>query len=165
MCVCVGGGCFSGDWRAWEWNNQEDLKKVPESMHKGKRRRKDTLPRRGLRKFLHWESRVLFILAFGEGSPACLPPRLPCWGVLFTKNLFRGEAFWGNQSNTIREETLASYHSHQNVKGAKNKYQLFVETQQHEKEVPRLTRSADRGGKGDNSGNRRECLQVLMYNL
>ena len=25
--------------------------------------------------------------------------------------------FWGNQSNTIIEEMLASYHSHQNAKG------------------------------------------------
>ena len=31
-----------------------------------------------------------------------------------------------------------------------------MENQQHEKEVPRLTRSADLGGKRDNSGNRRE---------
>lgn len=146
----------SGDWRAWGWNNQDDLKKVPESMrYEGERRRKDTLLRRGITEVLHWESRVLLTLAAGEGFPACLRSKLPGLGVLFTKNLFRGKVFWGNQSDTIIEETLASYPQSSEHEGATNKYQVFVQNQQHEEAVPRLTRTADLGGKRDNSGNRR----------
>ena len=38
-----------------------------------------------------------------------------------------------------------------------------MENQQHEKEVPRLTRSADLGGKRDNSGNRREVKKKKKH--
>lgn len=89
-------------------------------------------------------------MAVEEWSPACQPPKLPFWGVLFTKNLL-GKPIKHNHRRNACQLSQSS-----KCEGAENKYQLFVENQQHEKEVPRLTRSADLGGKRDNSGNRRE---------